>query len=126
MTADEIKAILLKRHSLPKWICVTELPTDIGYLPAARYRPLAALRIIDVFAMALWPSKHYERIAYEIKINRADWLKELREPTKRAKALSHSNRFFFVLASGICKKGDLPKDPCGILEITPEGYIKVI
>lgn len=118
MTADEIKAILQKRHSsLLRWICVTELPMTTG---------LAWLNIIDVFAMALIPSMNYERIAYEIKISRADWLSELRKPKKRARAVALSNRFFFVLAPNIYRKGDLPKDDCGILEITPEKRIKVI
>ena len=119
MTAKEIKAILVKRHSsLLRWICVTELPTTTGI-----YAPL---RIIDVFALALIPSMNYERIAYEIKVSRADWLSELRHPKKRARAVALCNRFFFVLVHGIYKKGDLPKDPCGILEITPERQIKLI
>ena len=119
MTADEIKAILQKRHSsLLRWICVTELPTTTGI-----YAPL---RIIDVFAMALIPSMNYERIAYEVKVSRADWLSELRNPIKRARAVALCNRFFFVLANGIYRKGDLPKGPCGILEITPEKKIKLV
>ena len=120
MIADEIKAILQKRHSnLWRWICVTELRATTGL-----YYPL---RIIDVFAMALIPSMNYERIAYEIKVSRADWLSEIRNPRKRARAIALSNRFFFVLAYGIYRKGDLPKeDPCGILEITPEKQIKLI
>lgn len=120
MTADEIKAILAKRHSsLLRWICVTELPTTTSVY--------SALRIIDVFAMALIQSlNNYERIAYEIKISRADWLSELRNPRKRAAAMSLSNRFFFVLVHGIYKKGDLPKDDCGILEITSGKQIKLI
>ena len=120
MTAEEIKAILLKRHSsLLRWICVTELPTTTSLC--------STLRIIDVFAMALIQSlNNYERIAYEIKVSRADWLSELRHPRKRAAAMSLSNRFFFVLAFGIYKKGDLPKDDCGILEITSQKQIKLI
>jgi len=120
MTADEIKAILQKRHSnLWRWICVTELQTTTSI-----YR---SRRIIDVFAMALIQSlNNYERIAYEIKVSRADWLKELKNPRKKAAAMSLSDRFFFVLAHGIYKKGDLPRDDCGILEITPEKQIKLI
>lgn len=119
MTAEEIKNILVKRHSsLLLWICVTELPTTTGL-----YYPL---RIIDVFALALIPSMNYERIAYEVKVSRADWLSELRHPKKRARAVALCNRFFFVLAHGIYKKGDLPKGLCGILEITLERQIKLI
>ena len=120
MTADEIKAILAKRHSnLWRWICVTELQTTTSI-----YR---SRRIIDVFAMALIQSlNNYERVAYEIKVSRADWLRELKDPRKRVEAMSLSNRFFFVFASGIYKKGDLPRDDCGILEITSEKRIKLI
>lgn len=118
MNADEIKSILAQRHQLPRWIYITELPTTTNYY--------SSRRIIDAFAMALWSSYNYERIAYEIKISRADWLSELRQPQKRARAIALSNRFFFVLAPNIYKKGDLPKDICGILEITPEKHIKLI
>jgi len=124
ISADEIKEILKERHQLPRWICVTELPTTTGYPPAARFRPLEALRVIDVFAMALWPSLHYERIAYEIKINRNDWLKELADPKKRVKAMSLSHRFYFVLAPNIYKEDSID-DNCGILEVRKE-HIKVI
>ena len=64
--------------------------------------------------MAIWESKRYERVAYEIKVSRADFLKELSDPGKRHFALALSNRFYFVLPDGVADKWEIP-DGCGMM-----------
>lgn len=122
-TVKDIELLLAKRHPPDKWMYVTELFTTTGYADAARYEPFCCLRKIDAFAMALWPSLHFESIAYEIKTNRQDWLNELKNPMKRVQAYLLSNKFFFVLADGIYRRGDTPTDAfrCGILRVTKGG-----
>jgi len=114
--AERIKAILATRHQLPGWVYATEVRTAPGWLPSARWRPQHCLRTIDAFAIATWPSKHYWRVAYEIKVIRPDWLKELRMPDKSIQAQSLSNQFCFALGPGVYQEGDLPKVPpgCGV------------
>lgn len=123
LATEDIKLLLAKRHPPDRWIYATEVLTTTGYADPARYEPFLCLRKIDAFAMALWPSLHFESVAYEIKTNRQDWLNELKNPLKRAQAYLLSNKFYFVLADGIYQRGDTPADAsrCGILKVTKGG-----
>lgn len=122
-STEDIKLLLAKRHPSDRWIYATEVLTTTGYTDSARYEPFFCLRKIDAFAMALWPSLHFESVAYEIKADRQDWLNELKNPLKRAQAYLLSNKFYFVLADGIYQRGDVPTDAfrCGILRVTKGG-----
>lgn len=86
------------------------------------------IRRIDVFALALWPSKNFQRVAYEIKVFRSDWLNEIENPMKRAQAWYLSNEFWFVVPEDIVKPGDWRRDMmgCGLLAIGDDGAIEII
>lgn len=93
-----------------------------------RWDALGGLRRIDAFAMALWPSLGYQRVAYEIKVSRADWLKELDAPTKMAQGYFLSDQFVFALAEGVYHADDFRRTHqlfhCGIYEVSSDGKIK--
>lgn len=130
-SASSIAEILAQRHPPDRWIFVTELSTTTGIVQAGdRFDPLGAKRKIDAFAMALWPSLGYERVAYEIKVSRQDWLRELNSPIKKTQAYLLSDHFYFVLAEGIFRKEDWIKTRnimlCGIYEVQPDGRLKTI
>lgn len=74
------------------------------------------MRRIDFYAMSAWPSSRFVKIAYEIKVARGDWLKELANPDKTEVFRALSDKFFFVLADGIWRDVDLGAD-------RPEGVI---
>jgi len=126
--AVAIKRILALRHSLPQWIYATEVPTHLGWVSSAYYDPLGCLRRIDAFAISAWASARYRRVAYEIKVARSDWLKELRVPDKSWQARNLSNQFYFALGPGVYRKGDVAKLPtgCGILEILSGAEVRRI
>ncbi len=92
-------------ESAPIWIFFSELGNH-------RY----ASRRVDFWAMACWKSLNYKKIAYEIKISRADFLKEIRDPTKRQFALSISDQFYFVTPPDLIALEELP-DECGLIEL---------
>lgn len=71
---------------------------------------------IDAFAIALWPSDHWASHAYEIKVSRADFLKELREPIKRRAALRYSNMFWFATPEGLVRPEEIPVE-AGLMEV---------
>lgn len=71
---------------------------------------------IDAFAVGLWPSKGSGSYAYEIKVSRSDFLRELKQPLKRRLALRFSNMFWFVTPEGLVKLEEVPIE-CGLLEI---------
>lgn len=88
---------------------ITELRLGTGYENEQR---------LDGFLMELWPSKNYEITAYEIKISRPDFQRELRNPKKKMAGMEISNRFYFITANKIVNDvSEIPED-CGWLEFT--------
>lgn len=67
--------IELLRHKYPtsEWDTFVELRDGTGSY---------GRRYIDFFAFNLWPSKKFWKVAYEIKVLRSDFTKELNDPTK--------------------------------------------
>lgn len=70
----------------------------------------------SVDVMALGVPQAGEATAYEIKVSRADFLAEIREPYKRRGAQIHSQQFFIVTPPGIAHPKDMPDD-IGLIEI---------
>jgi len=128
---NRLRAMLVDRHNLDskdkrkrnEWALFFELRNGTGRKKKA-IRKLDPHRYIDAFAINLWPSKNHRRIAYEIKISRADFLKELKSPDKRQWALEMSNQFYFVAPQGIIKNDELP-DGCGLLEASDNKLIEI-
>jgi len=116
-TAGEIVEILRSRHTAPEWVFFDELRYGTGFGKDSEQR-------IDAWAMHTWPSKGYLKIAFEIKVYRSDFLKELADPYKRKPALNVSNRFYFVGPRGLMTKYEMPEE-CGLMEISPDGTVKI-
>lgn len=72
---------------------------------------------IDAFAIELWPSKNWASHAFEIKMSRADFARELRTPIKRRLALRYSNLFWFVTPKGLLKAEEVPIE-AGLMEVS--------
>lgn len=129
MKANFIAKALRSRHNTSDWVFATEVKTATGTVQAYSRGGVCSERFIDAFALNLWPSKKFWRVAYEIKVDRGDFIRELEDPTKRAQALLLSNEFYFALAPGIFGHADLSKYDIwdeGILEIQEDGSIKTI
>lgn len=108
---------LSKRHLREEWVFAREVPSICSY----------DMGFIDAFACNVYPSKRFRRIAYELKTERGDWLKELRNPKKRAAFVAVSNQFYFVIAEGVGSRDDMPPDTadCGLLEIMSSGRTRI-
>lgn len=83
-------------------------------------------RRIDAWAMHPHPSRNNCRVAYEIKVSRRDFLRELKDPKKRKAALLFSNEYYFAAPKGLIKPGELPAE-AGLIEVidTPRTAIVV-
>jgi len=79
---------------------------------------------IDFFAMRCNPSKRIERRAFEVKISRSDFTKEMRRPLKRWGGMLFSNRFYYATPVGLIKPSELP-DECGLVEVDDTGEVHV-
>jgi hypothetical protein len=132
MTARDIVLLLAERHSGSEWAFAAEVPTATGFLtPMSEQNPLKGLRRIDAFAMNLWPSKKYKRIAYEIKVARSDWLAECQTWEKHAQAYLLAHEMYVVAPPGVVRDEDLhlygtagqTAQHCGLIEATPGGLV---
>ena len=115
-TADILAALELhysvKNNPVsPEWAYFSEMAVDTG-----------SPQRIDFYAINCWNSKRYLRIAYEIKVSRADFRAELRAPLKRDAALRLSNEFYFIAPRGLLKPVEMPEG-CGLREVNDEGRI---
>jgi hypothetical protein len=56
-----------------------------------------------------------KRICYEVKVARADFLSELKQPLKRRMGMRYSNEFYFVTPAGLVDVREIPPE-CGLVE----------
>lgn len=78
---------------------------------------------IDLFALNTWKSNGFERIAFEVKVSRSDFLNEIKDPGKRAGAEALSHRFYFATPAGLVDVREIP-DGCGLLEVHESGVTR--
>lgn len=106
--------LIARRHGGEdrRWALFFELRNGTGFSRSDRY--------LDAMAMDTWPSSGLLRVAYEIKISRSDFLRELAQPEKRAWGVEVSNQFWFVCAPDVAKAEEIP-DGCGLLVATKGG-----
>lgn len=67
---------------------------------------------IDAFAMRV---DRPHTVAYEVKVNRQDFLEEVANPGKRMPAMSLSNELYFAAPGGLIQPEEVPED-CGLIE----------
>lgn len=73
---------------------------------------------VDFMVLYLWPSDGLNRAAFEIKVSRQDFLKELQNPTKNEWARQVCNEFWFVAPKDVIKEEELPE---GVGWMRPHG-----
>lgn len=67
------------------------------------------LRTADALVLSLWPSRGIRLYCCEVKVTRADWLRELREPTKADEIGAYCHGFYVVTPDrSIIQEGELP------------------
>jgi hypothetical protein len=110
---DVVQACLHGRSS--EWIFLRELRVGTGFQGSAAQR-------LDAFALNCLTQNSMKRVCYEVKMSRADFLCEIKQPLKRRIGLRYSNEFYFVTPVGLLKNAELPIE-CGLVEagtFTPE------
>ncbi len=95
MIAETIVALLRAKHSTE--IFVEELRAGSGYGGDSESR-------MDAWAMHPYPSKQNCRVAYEVKVSRSDFLRDIKQPLKHRAALTFSNEFYFVAPRCGCSR----------------------
>ena len=113
-TSDLMRSLVAHRYGGDdkRWALFFEMRNGTGFSRSDRY--------LDVLAMDTWPSSGLLRVAYEIKVSRGDFLRELAQPAKRAWGFEISNQFWFVCAPDVAKPEEIPEG-CGLLVATKGG-----
>jgi len=95
--------------SKSEWLFLRELRTGTGHRNNFAQR-------LDAFALNCLPHQAMRRVCYEVKLSRADFLGELKQPMKRRIGMRYSNEFYFVTPGDLVKPCEIPVD-CGLIEI---------
>jgi len=136
MKARDIVLALEKRHGADKlgttgreWAFFAELRAGTGYstydYALKKRKPFNPEQRFDAWAINLYPSKKHERVVYEIKVSRNDFLHEIKHPEKREQALQLSNYFYFATPKGLVDEAEIPPE-CGLIEVDTELKTRVI
>lgn len=63
---------------------------------------------VDAVVFSLWESKGFTRSAFEVKVSRSDFLRELQNPLKHKWALECFHEFWFVAPQDVIQIDELP------------------
>jgi hypothetical protein len=138
MNADDVYEALKGRHPLPEWVLVRELQLGTAFeMDEVEWEKWLAgdcwerrpryhmLQRIDAYALNCHKSKQFRRIAYEIKVNHADFIREKIDPDKRRPAQKVSDYFYFAAPRGIIAPEEVPDD-CGLVVVYENGRSRIL
>ena len=115
VTTKLVMAALAKRYPAPEYALFPEVRDHTGF---ARATPHTA----DALVMGLWPSRGLELLGFEVKVSRADWQRELKDPSKAEAVCRFCDRWWIAAGSaGIVQAGELPPT-WGLLVLTSRGF----
>lgn len=77
-------------------------------------------RRADLVRIGMWASRGTGVDVHEVKVSRADWLRELDDPAKAEAWWPYCNRFWLVTVPGVVAAGELPEG-WGLLELPASG-----
>ena len=134
MNADDIYAALQRRHQMPEWVLIRELRLGTGlggyrdptYDKARkRWHFHTVAQRIDAWALNCYAGNGFKKIAYEIKVTHADFIREKLNPDKRKGAMEVSDYFYFAAPRGVIAPMELPKDT-GLLVVYESGRTQIL
>ena len=104
-----IETVERAMHASPsEWLFFRELQVGTS-------KRSGSVQRLDAFALNALPHTAMKRVCYEVKMSRADFLSELRQPLKRRIGMRYSNEFYFVAPAGLVGPTEIPPD-CGLIE----------
>ena len=96
----------------------------MGWVWFREFSPGVNGRRVDALAINRWASRGHERMAFEIKRSRGDFLGEMRHPEKRREGGQVADRFWFVTPAGMVEADEVPGD-CGLVWIDSDGRASI-
>lgn len=100
MNAHEVMVALKDKYGGAEWAFLPQVRSATGS---------ACVRTADGLAMNLWPSRGLALHGFEIKVERGDWLRELRDPSKAEEICQFCEHWWVVAGDkDIVRDGELP------------------
>lgn len=100
-----IRKALRAQYPLPQYAVLYEVASGMGKTFGG---------YADAMVMGLFPSRGLDIHGFEIKVSRADWLRELKKPDKAERVASYCDYFWLVIQEeGIAKVDEVPS-PWGL------------
>lgn len=130
LTSRQVLDAVRTRHSAVEWIFLEEVRASTGwgsvtYDGNGRYRTgrgeKAVEQRLDAWALQLWSPGAI--LAYEVKVSRADYLREVKDPEKRLFAELVSSEFYFATPVRLIRPHELPAG-CGLIEVYEDGRVR--
>jgi len=109
------RAMLRLRYCQPEWVFAEEVAPETG----------GGTRYADGIAINLWQSRGHSIIGFEVKVSRADFLKEIKDPAKAEPVFKYCDQWFIVAPKGVVKEGELPA-AWGLLELREKGLTQIV
>ena len=114
LTAEDLVCLLRKRFETRnglynKCVLLEQVANGTG---------MDQSRWIDAAVFEMWPSKGLTRSAFEVKVSRSDFLRELQIPDKHKWCIDSFHEFWFVAPKSVIQLEELPK---GIGWMYPRG-----
>jgi hypothetical protein len=108
-TASEVLDTLQKKLWVDgAYAFMREVQNGTGYDRQARR--------VDALVVSCWPSRGIFAMGVEVKVDRQDWLKELKTPQKSADIQKYCKQWWVATTPGIVKDGELPRT-WGLIEV---------
>lgn len=115
MKTADVRVLLEKRYAPTEWALLQEVAPATG----------GGTRYADAIAVNLWQSRGYAIHGFEIKVSRADWLRELKNPAKAESVGRFCDHWWIVAPKGIVEPDELPPT-WGLLEARPASITTVV
>ena len=114
MKTAEIKEALIRKYSDDSWVLCFNVGNDTG----ARLKGWA-----DAVAVSVWPSRGYTVHGFEIKVSRADFIKELKYPEKSDNVGKFCDFWTLVTPAKLVADHEVPEQ-WGWMTVATDGRIR--
>ncbi len=102
LSESELTVLLQERFAAPEFAFMPQVRNGTGY-------SRRTTRTADALAMSLWPSRGLELYGFELKSDRADWMREKADPEKMEEIGQFCDRWWLVVGrEDLVQPGELP------------------
>ena len=128
MTEADVLASLLRRYNatvgpgprrVPRYVCATHVRIEGGYASS-----FGTTRTCDFLALDTTASRDYVLHVAEVKVSRADWLSELRDPEKARTFTRHCDYWWLAVGDATVTRLDELPEGWGLLVRQANGTLR--